>query len=182
MINLLPPQGKKALVTEYYTRLAVISLIFLALAGLILIALSLPVFVLIRSQLNAYANTYSETEAKIDSYADSVAQVQSANALATELNRQLELPPMLPYLDKIDTLAGDSISINTINMKRTASGQIEAVTIGGSAATRSSLAAFRDKIEADAAFATAALPLSNLAKDKDLPFTITITTASPTTP
>jgi hypothetical protein len=45
----------------------------------------------------------------------------------------------------------------------------------GTADTRAHLSAFKNALEAHTLFKVASLPLSNLAKDKDIDFSITIT-------
>lgn len=49
------------------------------------------------------------------------------------------------------------------------------VKLVGNAATRSNLAAFGDAVESHYRFDDAEIPISNLAKDRDINFTMTVT-------
>jgi hypothetical protein len=56
------------------------------------------------------------------------------------------------------------------------------VVVSGVAANRTGLTAFKNAIESDKLFKLATIPLSELAKDKDIPFTLSITPNASTTP
>ena len=53
--------------------------------------------------------------------------------------------------------------------------KVKPITLSGVAADRESLAAFRDSLLGDEAIEKADLPISNLAKDKDINYSITVT-------
>ena len=178
MINLIPPAAKKAVRREYYIRVLIVATLFLTSVLAMLVALSVPVRVLINEQLTAYEATYTAASKKTDSYTQSISTVKAANSIAAELLDTKQQQLLLPLVEQVRSHAGESITIQTVSISRGVKG-IGDLTVSGIATTRLGLADFRDSLEADSQFATADLPLSNLAKDKDIPFTITISIAAP---
>ena len=76
----------------------------------------------------------------------------------------------------VENIAKQKVILETISLSRV-DGRINEVSINGEATSRSSLAEFRDQLEEHSFFDTAELPLSNLAKDKEVPFNIKIVTS-----
>lgn len=173
MVNLLPEAAKRQIVTEYYVRVGSVWLALLTAAFLVLTALLAPVWLLVELQQRVYADTFMRVSADNTTYADAEAQVVAANELARELNRVDGVVPLWDDILLLNSLASSAITIESISMART-KGVMETMTVSGVAETRATLAEFRDAIEANERFASADLPLSNLAKDRDITFSITI--------
>lgn len=175
MINLIPPAAKKRVVTEYWLRVVVVWE-WLAVAAIILIGFMLvPASALINSQTAAFSSAYQDAKTGTQSYTGLVANVTQANLIAKELIHTNNTPYYSNFLTHINSLAPASIHIHVINMSW-ATSSIRTITVDGVADSRSALAQFKDTLSNDALFSNASLPLSNLAKDKDVPFLITLTT------
>jgi hypothetical protein len=63
------------------------------------------------------------------------------------------------------------ISLSSISLKRTDTGSI---VLAGTAATRDALVAFSKSLQAESSFSGVSLPISSLAKSKDISFSISI--------
>lgn len=177
MINLIPPDARKMVQIEYWVRVVSVWLILMSIASVTLVALLLPSLVLVRSQLDAYENQYQHASEQNDSYAQLEEEVALANAMAAHLidNEYGNLFSLL--LTELNTISGEKIDLDYIGMSRADDAKVNSISINGSAHSRAELVAFRDRIEEHTSFETAELPLSNLAKDVDVPFNITIITS-----
>ncbi len=175
MVNLLPQTAKRQLVVEYYVRVVSVWLFLVTGAMVVLGMLLMPISVLVNLQLKAFDETFTRVSADNASFADSEKIVLEANVLAGELNRSDAYAPLLDDVIAVQALADSAIEIQSIALQRTDKGIVKTITVTGDAATRAALAAFRDRIEDEERFTSAALPISNLAKDKDVPFSIAIT-------
>jgi hypothetical protein len=175
MVNLLPQAAKRHLVVEYYVRVATVWFFLLTGAMVVLGMFLVPISVLVGLQLSAYDETFTRVSADNATFGDSEKAVLAANVVASELNRVTAYAPVLDLVSTVEGLAEHTISIDGVNLERSKAGAVETITVTGEATTRAALAAFRDRIEAEPRFKSAALPISNLAKDKDVPFSIAIT-------
>ncbi len=70
----------------------------------------------------------------------------------------------------MDDLATEEVSLTHFNF-----GDKKELEINGIAATRASLSAFRVRLESHESVKAVELPLSNLVKDTDVPFSLTVT-------
>lgn len=174
MVNLLPQTAKQQITREYYTRVVGVWMFMVMAALMVLGALLVPIAMLVEVQSSTYKDSYNTAMAGNVSYAQSEATVLEANKLAVELARITAIPPMWDDVARMEGLAGDDISIGTFSLARE-QGIVSKMTVTGVATTRAALAAFRGRLDADPRFSNAVLPLSNLAKDKALPFSITVT-------
>ena len=175
MINLIPPHARKYVQVEYWIRVGTVYFLLLSVTLVMVAALLIPTYVLITSQLQVYEEQYTETEAQNASYAELEQIVTVANATAQRVLQRAKEPSFSTLLEELSAVTDASIRLNTVTMNRDPKTKnIEQVQISGDASTREALAAFRNALEAHERFASAELPLSNLAKDKDVPFNITI--------
>jgi Tfp pilus assembly protein PilN len=176
MANLIPPDAKKALIIEYWTRVITVWFILIGFGFVVSIALKFPTFVLLQDQLKVYSGQYhnaKETEADFES-ADN--KIEEANKLSAILAGSVDSDSATALTEVLETIAGEEILIKSFKYKF-ADGQVNTITVSGIAETRLALANFRDNLEDDPLFSEANLPISNLAKDVDIAFNIDITLA-----
>jgi hypothetical protein len=76
-------------------------------------------------------------------------------------------------IETLTDIAGSEVVLSSFVFSKTDSTTM--VTLIGTARTRAALANFRDAIEADERFADAILPISSLIKDRNIDFTMTVT-------
>jgi len=77
----------------------------------------------------------------------------------------------------LEKVARNTVEVKSIAFERN-EGVVDAIRVAGNAPSRSALVDFRDGLEAHDSFSAVELPLSNLAKDKDISFNIVITVAN----
>ncbi|MCA9354371.1 MAG: hypothetical protein KC877_02525 [Candidatus Kaiserbacteria bacterium] len=176
MINLIPPRAKKGLLVEYWVRVISVWMTTWAFTLLLGAAIVLPAYVLISSQVSVYEESAAEASRKVENYESvSVALVQ-ASQQARVIIDEAKYEPMSDLLALFEEMQGNDINLTTIILERSATAEgFEPVTLTGIAADRHSLASFRDRLLAVPEVDDVELPISNLAEDRDIRFTITVT-------
>ena len=179
MINLIPPTARRSVAREYWLRTISIWLLLLGTGCLIVAVLLFPTYILIRMQVSLIDTNLTALSDKIATFDVSSAELTLANTRARTLTSVASTTPFSTYMSSVNQLAGGEIQITQIVFSRQASdGKIK---VSGIAKTRQALAQFRDRLEADQAFADVNLPISNLIKERDLLFVmdISLATSSP---
>jgi len=135
--------------------------------------ISLPAYVLISSQIAVYEDAANEASERVFQYENvSAALIKSSQQARLALD-EAEKINFSDYITLFRNLEGDEIQINKINISKGIDG-IKPVLISGVAGGRQSLAIFRDKLLALDEVSEVDLPISNLAREREIPFTITI--------
>ena len=176
MINLLPPEARRHVLTEYWLRVVSVWLLLLVVAGGLILVLLFPSYILLELQLQARQDTYQQVEVEQESFLSAQKDITRANQQAALLADTADMISYTSVLETIDLVRSPDISINQIVMSRT-NGVLTQITLQGEAVTRDALAMFRNQIELQDLFANAELPLANLARDREVPFNITVTLA-----
>ncbi len=181
MINLIPPEAKKNITLEYWVRVGSVWALLLAFALACASFIFLPVYVLISSQVDAYTESANSASAKIASYENVTTGLVRASQEARTVMAGANFTPVSEYMSIINAAQGNNITITNVSMSRAEEG-IAPIQLSGVALDRQSLAAFRDRLLNEEQFSAVELPIANLAKDKDISFSITITVANSKTP
>ena len=172
MINLIPPSAKKAIIREYYIR-AVTVWMALVLAALCIVAvLCLPAYVLVQLQETNVTSSFAKMQEDSGAFLEASNVIEETNKTARSLDEVYSIQPLLPVIAHIQSLAPSGIIFDEIVISRAKDHSVETVTVSGEAATRESLASYRDALRSDEKFSDVTLPLSNLAKNEEVPFTI----------
>lgn len=174
MINLLPTDARKQVLTEYWLRVVSVWLLLCTAVGILILVLLFPSYILLELQLQARQDTYQQVEVEQENFTQAQAEIRQTNAKAALLADVSDKMLFTEVLDALDVVQAETIFVRSVGMKRT-EGVVETVTVQGEATTRDALAAYRNRIEAAPLFAEAELPLANLARDKEVPFSITVT-------
>jgi hypothetical protein len=132
-----------------------------------------PSLILVQAQLAVYNGEYQAASTQNSVYEKLEQDVQVANGIAEQLVTSDVDNIFSNTISEVEGIATGTVVLNSIAFIRTDTG-VESVLITGEAASRSLLVQFRDTLEDSPLFESAALPLANLAKDKDVPFSITI--------
>jgi len=177
MINLIPPKARKEVVVEYWVRVVSIWLFTLSIFGLVVSLFLLPVYVLVTSQVDAYASSAVEATEKVAEYDLSAVSLVKVNRQAQMLVGLREMSNFSEMIDTIESLKGEGISLDGFSLVRE-NKKIGAVKIEGEAFVRQNLVDFRDSLLGHPDIEDIHLPISNLAKDKNLPFSISVTLTS----
>ena len=174
MINLIPPQAKKGVVKEYWMR--VVSVWFYTwsaglLGGLLIMV---PAYVLINSQVSVYEVSAKTASEKVASFEDVskglAASSQRAGKLVTSFRQSL----ISERISTLRSLERPGVTISELTIGRVDE-KYEPIQVTGNAKDRQALAAFRDRLLAEPDVAAVDLPISNLAKDRDIQFSLTVT-------
>lgn len=173
MFTLITEQQKKSLYRQYRFRL--VSLIALLSSALLIVAsvLILPSKIMLSLQKDALSSEKKMYEMSasdknnqeiIESISKIKAMVLLANPKDTELSFQIK---------KIVDQKPASLSINNISYTR-GQGSPSSITFQGVSKTRSNLIDFFRNLQKDSDFKNSNLPVSSLAKDVDVSYTINL--------
>lgn len=170
MINLLPPAAKKAWVLERRMRALTTFCFLAAFVSLLMLVASLPTGEL----LNRHGESLAADEGlakEVQSRAKEVeTDLENTRLLIEHLSRPIEQKQYSSLITLMDDLAGEDASLTHFNFDSK-----KEMELNGIAATRASLSAFRVRLEGQESIKAVELPLSNLVKDTEVPFSITVT-------
>lgn len=174
MINLIPPAAKTRIRTEYWVRAVALWLFVLAAAAVIFAVALLPAQVLITTESGYYQAQDAGDTGSTTEPVSAARLLTEANEEARLIVEQSKIPTFLPIADVVNAAAArDGVSIVGFEFTRTA-GAIAPVRVSGVAPDRTSLAAFRDALVADARIEQVELPISNFAKNRDIEFSLSL--------
>ncbi len=174
MINLIPQHAKSSITREYWTRVASVWLFILSGVTFIIAALLVPVYVLVNSQIAVYAESAEAAISEANKYdLSSTALVRTSQDAAKVLKMQSE-PEFTEFIALFEALENRAVTIERFEFSKQGD-TLAPISISGNAATRQALADFREALLTNERIDTVFLPISNLAQDKNITFTITIT-------
>ncbi len=171
MINLLPPEGHQAVKQEYLFRTGASILLLFSSVGILLTIAFIPTYVLVGAQIktfdgidkNGSENTASSTTGL---------EIRETENLLKQLGKTSEMSTAGSIIADIEVIAPSTITFKTFRIETVKS--TTTIQVQGIAETRGSLADFKNALEASDSFDKAEVPISDLAKETDLPFMITI--------
>ncbi len=181
MINLIPTEAKKRLLREYWLRAVTVWFFLWSCAIFLGVTLLVPSYVLINLQTKAYAVSAQAANEKNENYESIAKELEQASKVAATVSEQFARPTMTQYIERINSLESADARVNRVLLAREGE-SVRELSISGIAANRQALADFRNRLRADNTVESVDLPISNLAKDKDIPFELTVTFVKPKTP
>ncbi len=174
--TLLPTEERRALRREYRLRISITLLLFLSCGVVLGIAALLP----------SYLHTYgTEREAlqrqqellrsRRESGADQIEKaVVQSQALAEKLLSDADKAIYSDILQKIISRRAKDILLGSFAVTSLGTTTSE-IVLQGTAATRESLLAFKKSLESESIFSSIELPLSDLAKSRNIAFSMKVT-------
>ncbi len=170
--TLLPPQEQKSLKREYCTRLAIVACCIVSTALIVGSILLLPGYLRARGeeeiQLEAIAELRNNNERKNDSaIIDELAFNSTAISLLESALLQ-ERPS--DVIERVVSLR-EGVYLNSLSYSVTGTTTIE-VVIQDTALTRAALLAFKTRLERLSVDSRINLPIDELAKSSDIPFSL----------
>lgn len=178
MANLIPPDAKHAIIIGYWLRVITVWFVLVGCALFAVAALKTPTFVLVQSQLRTFSDQYEGARQNEETFIQVQQALNAANRLSGLLAENKEEIQLSIVINQLDTMAGDDVRISNFQLQKTEA-VLNKITINGLANTRTALADFSKNVEAHPAFTEAEVPIANLAKDKDISFSIEVKPASP---
>jgi hypothetical protein len=173
MINLIPPIVRTAIIKEYWVRVITIGFFVASIVALAISLFALPVYVRVSLQASEYAVSATEAAQRVSEYDLSAGALVKANVMAQQIFELRENEQFSDVLELLLSLQGSDIVLENFDFGRK-DGALTPVMISGDATTRQALASFRDALLAEERVIAADLPISNLAKDRDIQFTISV--------
>lgn len=181
MINLIPSEAKKHLLREYWVRTVTVWFFLWASALFLGVVLLAPSYVLINLQVKAYAETAETANAKNENFEAIAKELERSSKTAVALSENFSGTALSDYLALLKSFESRAVEVTKISLSREGEG-IAPIALTGIAADRQALAAFRNRMLEHEEIESVDLPISNLAKDKEIPFELTITLAKEQTP
>ncbi len=181
MINLIPPEGHKAVKREYLLRVgSTLAFLFGWVAIFLGIAL-VPTYVLIDAQIDTFMLEQATEQVKEESFKKAQEEVRTIETVLTQLKSYT--PKVLPssVIAEIQKRSPRNVTFRQFSIDEV-EGVIEKVQIQGVAPTRESLAQLKNSLETSEMFDTAEVPIADLARGAELPFAITVTMSPNYTP
>lgn len=173
MFAFLFGEYRKEALKNYRARLAAVYLGMAASAGLAACALFVPAYVLVAEKraatvesANAAAGAYAAESAAIE------AEVRILGEKLGYVKSGAEDVAIVSLLEKLSLSREPGISITAISLRR--SMEKGAISVSGTASTREALVAFSRNLQGIPSFTSVNLPVSSLAKARDIVFTISI--------
>ncbi len=175
MLSFLPQNNRKKVIAEYLSRVFVIFLVFLFSSAVILIFLFIPSAIFSKYK-NQTVNNQLESIKVADrsKNQDPTELIKKINAMVGMLsNEKTASILMSDMIQKIISLKNKNIQISSISISKDNSAS-EKIIISGVAKTRDDLTMFDNDLKNDDSFYSVDLPISDLIKNTDAQFTITL--------
>ncbi len=175
MFNLLPENLRNKIKKEYRFRLAIVVLSFVILSQISFLVFLFPSWLISFYKEKDYlvkSDEISKTISALD-VASTTSFIKVLNQKLSNINEAMEYPAMMPVFDSILSVKSSAIRLSGIYYTSTDSNSA-VVTISGMSDKRDSLVSFTDSLRKIDSFASVDLPISNLAKDKNIDFTVSI--------
>ncbi|MEN9621809.1 MAG: hypothetical protein RLZZ67_243 [Candidatus Parcubacteria bacterium] len=176
MFTFLPEEYKKIALKEYRFRLVVLCLGLSFALFLIATAFSIPTFAIINAQKEsallertALLNGLKEDPSLLEK--EVIILNQKINLIA-ETSGNLTL---ISVIEKVPVQKGSSIALTSLSFKR--GGKAGTISISGVASSRDALVSFSKRLQGEPSFSKINLPVGALARNKDIPFSLTIESA-----
>lgn len=173
MFNLLPDSIKKEIRSEYKMRRISVILIFVLIIQIFSFISLFPSWVSSRTREESMLIQLEKIrESNLSSDANEIKnKIKSINSEINVLNSSLEYRGFSPLVDFILSKKTPSITLNSFTFTE---GKTSTITLKGISSTRESLVAFVDSIKSGEVFSAVELPVSNLAKNRNISFSITL--------
>lgn len=173
MFTFLPRTYKVEVEREYRKRLLTVGWgLFFALM-FSAAALSLPSYVIMLVKKTNAESAFEGSGSPAPETVDFESQVKDIQAKATLLSTTFENKPLVSILELVSArVAQPGISITGISLKR--GGAEGDISLSGVASTRDALVNFSKALAGEPAFKNVSLPISSLAKSRDIPFSIVV--------
>lgn len=177
MSNLITKKQKKIIQYEYYCRLFSTILILISVLGLFILAYTIPYYIYVK---NSYLETIKSFEAPIaaennENFGESMSQIVKRTLdemRVIELYINKNVNPSL-YLSNIIEQKNNYIKINKLSFSFIKSDEGQ-VVVSGLSENREGLVKFIDDLNSLENFTNVNSPVSDFAKDSNIPFTLNI--------
>lgn len=175
MVNLIPPSAKKSVTIEYWMRVLTVWALIVTVVAILFSLTFMPVYVLVDTKIDAYQESAELASQKIASFEAVSVDLRRSTEQAQLILASTNETDLSSVIELFDSLETGGIMLDQILVSKAAGGALAPVTLSGNARDRQALADFRDRLLAQEAVQAVDFPISNLAKDRDISFSMTIT-------
>lgn len=179
LTDLLSPERRAALARGYFLRLGTVSALFATALVIAAAALLAPTYVFLARSIAAREARLASMKAAFASSDDAAlsARLSAIKDDADALSALEHSPSVSATVRSALAVSRAGVALSGFEYAPPAAKRPGSLTISGTAATRDALRGYQLALE-NAPFASSvSLPVSTYAKDKDIPFTITVTLA-----
>ncbi len=176
MINLIPPRARAMIIKEYWLRVVAVWLFLLGTGCLLVASVLLPTYMLLRTELITLRDQVAANAAETASF-DSGSTALATAMAEVRLLQSMSTSTYTTDIARLTEIAGSNVLLQSVEF--VARDNKTTITITGTATTRAVLASFRDALEEDERFIDAILPISSLIKDRNIEFSMTLTSQTP---
>ncbi len=174
----LPYTEEKDLKRKYRIRASIVLLFFLSVSGVIGIGSLFPAYIHASLEESVHLRDIAALkEGGIDTLKTTEQDLSASTALMSDLAGSITPGPFSGVVASIASARGN-VQINSFSLSRVTPASIS-IAIQGLAPTRSSLLSFKSRLDALAPGISVTLPVSELAHDTDIQFSIEITEPMP---
>lgn len=174
MFNLLPNLFKDEIKAEYNLRKWIVLLSLVLFLQISFLALTISIWtIFLDKETEASNQVKKENEVMLSQSTNDILKVINAtNQKITIIDKTMFSPEILPIYDTIISQKTTGISLREFNYNSSATEST--LSLKGLADTRETLVSFVKKLQDLKVFSNVDLPVSNLAKQKDIEFNIDI--------
>lgn len=174
MFTFLPRGYREDTIREYRTRVLTVFVALCIVLVILSIALTMPTFVSLYYQKTVAASEKAQAEALQAQSADSSASaaVARVDARLAAIRQGTSERTVISLFERLLAPSRPGISITALSAARDEKNGT--LRVEGVAATRESLVAFSRALQGEPSFASVDLPVSSLAKNRDIQFSISI--------
>ena len=175
--NLLPKSEKDNILKAYKARVLITYLLGSFVTLIISCVVFLPPFILSYYKMNAIiqkqnlAPLSAEDEKKILNFPG---MVDAESKIALSLKGGISITDRITQISEARPKGLSITEVSYDSVAKTAGKLVKQILISGIAPTRGSLLTFEDQVKKINFVSSISVPVSDLAKDKDLPFSMTI--------
>ncbi|MDP1625445.1 MAG: hypothetical protein Q8L64_06870 [bacterium] len=172
MFTFLPRGYREDTISEYRKRVLTVFVALCIVLAILSIALIMPTFVSLHFQRNQALDEKTRTEniqaGSVDAAAG--AEITKLNERLVAVSEGADEKTMIALFERVLINDRSGISITAIGASR----KDGSMSIRGIANTRETLVAFSQSLQGEPSFVSVDLPVSSLAKNRDISFAITI--------
>lgn len=175
MFNLLPQDLRSKIIVEYRYRLVIVIILFVILSQVSFLVFLFPTWLTSfykERDFSIKSDEASRTLLTLD-ISSTTSYIKSLNSTLEVINKTLEYPRFIPIVDDIIENKTSGIKLDGIYYS-VDSNNTGTITLGGIADKRETLVSFAESLRGINYFKKVDLPISNLAKDKNIDFNIKI--------
>ncbi len=173
MANLLPLKERKHFEREYLLRLVILVLLFFLLSTIFGVILLLPSYFVSSLKEETITRQSELLDKAIESRGQNTS-VASFTATKNKIQQLTEVQKQVPQTELIHTVVKNLSPQVTVDAFYYTNGSASQLRITGRSDSRVGLIEFADRLRAESLFNSVDLPVSSLARDSNIVFSITL--------